>query len=262
MESTAARYRIDVVYRATRVLLAFREAPHAFGVAELARRTGATKGSCFRIAKTLQEAGFLEVDATGRYRIGLLLYELAHAAGRPADIVSLAQDLIDALRERTRETVNLLVRDGWGGVCVAQREGPQAVKVSAQLGRRWGALHAGACPKAMLAFMPPEEVDAYIREHGLTPITEATIVDEPTLRRVLAQIRAEGYSRSDEDTDVGVQAVGAPIFDRSARPVAAVSVTGPLHRFTPERMAEFAAAVREVGATVSRRLGYLGPYTP
>jgi DNA-binding IclR family transcriptional regulator len=252
-------YRIDVVHRTVRILMEFRQPPHAFGVAELARRTGVSSGSCFRIIKTLEESGLVRRDAgDGRYRVGLAALELAHAAGRSLDLVSLADDVMRDLEAQTQETVNLLVRDGWGAVCVAQREGSMAIRVPARVGGRRNALHAGASQKAILAALPDGEIAQYIREHGLNAITPATITEPEALWREVAAIRSAGVAWSNEDTELGVQAVAAAVIDGAGRAVAAMAVAGPMERFRGQRGDRIRGAVQEGAATISRRMGFFG----
>jgi DNA-binding IclR family transcriptional regulator len=115
-------------------------------------------------------------------------------------------------------------------------------------------LHAGASSKAFLAWMAPEEVDAYLVDNALDALTDATIVSEKKLRKELAAIRKQGYAVSLGERQAGAGSVAAPILDNHNQPVAVISVCGPVERFRDE-VASSGSALVEATRELSGRLG-------
>ncbi|HWG84956.1 MAG TPA: IclR family transcriptional regulator [Deinococcales bacterium] len=255
-----SQYVISSAYRTLQVLLAFGAPPHRFTLAEVTARLGLEKNQVFRSLKTLEEAGFVRVESDGRYALTAIVGVLAGAAaGSPqASLVEVAAPQLDRVVAATRESVNLFVLAGETAVCVDRRDSPQVVRVESVLGRSV-TLHAGAAPKAILAFMPPAEREAVLAQLGqYQRYTDRTILDPDVLREDLAAIRERGYAISDEDVDSSARGVGAPILGRDGFPVGAVSVGGPSFRVTREKLCSFGELISQVGRAVSRQLGFPG----
>ncbi len=202
------------------------------GVSELARRLGLTKNQVFRVLKTLDAFGYVHQADDRGYRLGLKFFELGQQVLARNDLLQVAPPLMDELRDATGETVHLLVRDGLEAVCVARRESRALIRMSAAVGRRF-LLHAGACPKAILAFQPDEVIAAFLDRGELPAYTAHTITDRDALLAHLREIRAQGYATSDEDIDIHAFSIAVPLFDRDNRVDAAMSVAGPVQRFDP-----------------------------
>jgi DNA-binding IclR family transcriptional regulator len=118
-------------------------------------------------------------------------------------------------------------------------------------------LHCTSNGKVLLAYLPAAE-RARLLASPLSRLTGRTITDPAALERQLGRAVAEGYAFTLEELELGLNAVAAPVFDRSGECVAAVSVAGPAYRVTPQRLGELGQMARETGEAISRRLGYTG----
>jgi DNA-binding IclR family transcriptional regulator len=248
-------YSIAAITRGLDVLAAFERPPHAFGASELARQLGMTKNHVFRVLKTFEERGFVRrVD--DRYMVGMRAFEVGQLALKGMDVVRIARPVVRALHERTDETVHLAVLDTTSleAVCVERIESSHPVRLSAEVGRR-SPLHAGACPKLLLAYLPDAEREAVL-ERGLPAFTRRTATSAAELRQELEHIRGSGYAVSDEDLDTGAAAVAAPIRDWTGQVVAAISVAGPIGRVRDELTTTLRDEVIAAGDRVSIELGY------
>lgn len=257
-------YVITSAYRTLQVLQAFAQPPHRFGLAQLVERMGLEKNQLYRSLKTLEQAGFLATGDDGRFAPTPLLQAIgtATAQGGEPSLIDAAAPFLDALVEATEESVNLFARVGAHAVCVDRRDSPEMVRLASVLGISVP-LHAGAVPKAMLAFLPAAERDAVLgRLADLPRYTDATELDGESLRAELAATRARGWSVSDEDYDAAARGVGAPIFGARGDVVAGVSVGGPSFRVDDARLAAFGERIVGAAAEISRRLGYAGAYPP
>ena len=255
-------YVITSAFRTLQVLQAFAQPPHRFSLAELIERMGLEKNQLYRSLKTLEHAGFLASGDDARFSPTARLRAIAMASaqeGTPSLIEAAAPGL-DALMASTGESVNLFARVEDHAVCVDRRDSPEFVRVASFLGLSVP-LHAGAVPKAMLAFLAPDARDEILARLGDLPrYTDATELDPEALRAELAAIRSRGWSISDEDYDASARGVGAPIFDAQGEVVAGVSVGGPSFRVDRDRLERFGRAVVATAADISTRLGYPGPY--
>ena len=242
------------VANAARALKAFTNLEREWGVSDLARRLGIAKSTAHRLLATLTDEGLLEQDAqTGRYRLGLAVFDLA-AAVQSLDLHEAALSPMTDLRNRTGETVQVAVLDGREVVYVERLDSPNTLRLFLEVGRRNDA-HCTGCGKALLAFSPPEVVDRVLRQWKLPAKTPHTITDLAALRADLAEARRRGYARNRFESEVGVISVAAPIRDASGRTVAALSVAGPAERLDPIEL-QVAHATMETAATISRRLGH------
>jgi DNA-binding IclR family transcriptional regulator len=259
-DPAANPYIIASAYRTLQVLQAFAAAPHRFSLAELGRRTGLEKNQLYRSLKTLEHAGFLATDQEGRFALTPLLHVLSSASAhmQKPSLVEVAKPFMDELVAETCESVNLFIRASDYAVCIDRRDSPQLVRLASVLGRAVP-LHAGAVPKAMLAFLPKEQQERTLaRLHELPAYTSKTVLDPDRLRRELEVIRERGYSVSDEDYDDSARGVGAPIFDDRGDVFAGISVGGPSFRVDDDALERFAQLITCKAAAISQRLGRAG----
>ena len=199
----ARRMRLSSVANSIRLTKAFSENEFEMGISALAARLGLAKSTVHRLATTLVEYDILEQNReTGKYRLGLALFELGTLVRRKMDATSEAQVQIHALAEATGETVQLAILDHLSVLYIRIRESRQAVRMSSGLGSRAPA-HCTSVGKALLAFQPPEVVQQVI-DNGPEALHRAT--PSPSPRRSLAElapIRQKGYAIDDEEIEVG-----------------------------------------------------------
>ena len=251
------RYLIQSAASTLEVLLAFGQAPHRFSPSEIAGQLDMDRNQAFRCLRTLQHVGFVRAE-DDRFVLTPLIEHLASGVQPHTTLVSAAGPFMDELSQTTEETVNLFVLDGDTMTCLDHREGLRPVRLVTELGRR-APLHAGACLKAALAFLPAERQEAVFAQLLELPrLTPHTAHTAEALRRDLAGVRARGYAISDLDVDAEARGVGAPIFDARGGVVGAISVGGPASRMTPGRIAQLGEAIVRTARLISRQLGFNG----
>jgi IclR family transcriptional regulator, KDG regulon repressor len=154
---------------------------------------------------------------------------------------------LERLRDLSDETVTLQLRVGQQRVCIDNAESRQPIRRVAHFGESTP-LHVGVTGKVITAFLPSEEAEPVIAN------AVAAGQDPDRLQRLLESIRRRGYYVSIGDKGEGIAAVSAPVMASSSEVVAALTVSGPDHRWTIERMQQFAptvmAAAREVSAAL------------
>jgi DNA-binding IclR family transcriptional regulator len=256
-DSGSKRKRLSSVATAIRLLKSFSEDQVEIGISELSRRLGVAKSTVHRLAATLVSEGLLEQDSeTEKYRLGVALFRLGALVRRRMDISSQGRPFIYALREKTNESVHLAILDGTEIMYVYNLESTQAIRMRSDLGVRKPA-YCTAEGQAILAFQPTEVIDAVIAQ-GLTPRTPQTITDPDKLRKTLEAVRQRGCAIEDEESEIGMRGISAPIRNDASEVVASVGLAGPVTRLSKKAIAAFIPHVIETADLISQRLGYIG----
>ncbi|HSZ51716.1 MAG TPA: IclR family transcriptional regulator [Caulobacteraceae bacterium] len=225
------------------------------GVSDLARAIDAPKSTIQRDLTTLHEAGWIRpVEHQGRRRWTLSAKVLTLARGlQPAlRLRELALPAMEELRDLTRETIHLMLRDGNRVVLIERLDSPQTLRTVRQLGAS-APLHATSNGKAILAHLSTAERAAYLAR-PLRALTERTLTDPAALERDLEGVRARGFSLGDGELDPDVRAVAAPIRLATDEAIAALSISCPAFRFPDDRIGQYGEWVRQAAAKISREL--------
>jgi IclR family transcriptional regulator, KDG regulon repressor len=247
--------RLSSVANAILLMKTFSDEQSELGISALAERLGLAKSTVHRLASTLVEAGMLEQNKeTGKYRLGLAVFELGSLVRRKIDISLEAKPWLMTLREQTGETVDLSILDHGGVVCVNFLESKNVNRISSGVGLR-KPVHCTAEGKALIAFQPASTIERMVGSGTVERRTPRTLIDPGALKEELANIRARGYATDDEEYELGVRSIAAPIRDDSGNSVAAVGVTGPKQRLTKTRLLSIAPFVTAAAQAISRRLG-------
>jgi IclR family KDG regulon transcriptional repressor len=261
MPSTHSRYRIPMLDRSLHVLELLAPAGDGLSIAELSRELAAPKSSVFNILATLEERGYVRhANGAGKYVLTTRLYKLGSAAVARLNVKRVLYPLLLELVERTGETANLGILDGDEAFYIESIEGQGRVRVAVTPGEHID-LHCTALGKVLLANLPAEQTARLLKGRRLKAHTPRTITSSAALRRQLAQIRAQGYALDDEEDNLDLRCLGAPIRDYSSCVVAAVSSTAPKHRLLSAQIPARAEVVRGLAAQMSRALGYEGNET-
>ncbi len=250
--------QLSSVRNAARLLKEFSRHDHELGVTEVARRIGVTTSTAFRLLTTLTAEGLLERGETeGRYRLGMVMYELGVTVFPQSGLHEAAVPVLAALRHSTGETVQLAVLDHLEVVFIDRLESPQTLRFVSGVGHRIPA-HATSTGKVLLAALDRGVLRERLRDRQLARLTPFTIVSKRALSTDLARVAERGWAQNVEESTLGTSSVAAPIVDSSGQAVAALSVVAPVFRATPEAMRGYRAAAVNAASVISRRLGYDG----
>lgn len=226
------------------------------GVSALARKLNEPKTTVHRSLLTLNAAGWIRsLDQTaehGRQRLWTLspkLLSLAQRAGHPR-LRDTALPVMEELRNKTRETIHLMVPQDRVVVLIERLDSPQPLRIVRPLGGR-SLLHVASNGKAVLAHLSAKEQDAYLAR-PLKASTPHTITDSTALRAELERVRKNGYAVSLGELDEGVRAVAAPILGASGAPIGSISISCPAQRLPDDRVARYGALVRSAAEEISR----------
>jgi IclR family acetate operon transcriptional repressor len=245
------RHNIQSVDRALFLLETIAEAGGEATLTDLSHRTGLNISTCHHLLATLIQRGFA-AKVTGRrlYALGPRILYLSHACLQ-VDLPRRAQPYLEEVNRATGETVHLAALQGDDIVMLAVREARHAVRVDTGRTGRMEAPHATSVGKAMLAWLPEDEMRR-ILAHGMKRCTENTITEFPALFEALRHVRRNGYAMDYEEHLPGVICVGAAIRDQAGTVIGGISASTPTMRATEEHIAlmrdQIAAAARGLSA--------------
>ena len=228
--------------------------PGGLTLGELATGVSLSKSTLLRLLAPLCESALLEQDTqSGRYRLGPANAYLGQIYLERLDLPNLARDALRRMMQESGETAHLVVIDGIEVLYLDKVEARQPVRMYSRIGTRQPAYCTGV-GKALLAYAEPDVVDAVIAA-GMPRRTPRTITTEPALIRELGSIRERGYAIDNIENEEDIRCVAAPIFDHRSVAIAALSISGPANRVTPERITDLGRLARRAAAEISQRLG-------
>jgi DNA-binding IclR family transcriptional regulator len=225
-------------------------------LAELCTLLGIPKSSAHRYLVTLHELDLAERRGDDRYYLGTKVIELAGAYLLKSDLRNDSRAALDGLAELTGETVHLAVPSGTEVVYIAKVESKHALSMASHIGAR-SPMYCTALGKAILAFSDSTERDAMLNK-PLLMRTEKSITSIEALEHELMLIRSRGYAVDNEENELGIRCVGAPIFDYTPKPIGAISVSAPCDRMDQARVTMIGPLVSTAALEVSRRKGFAG----
>lgn len=251
------KYTIDTLLRGLKILSLFSHEKPSLTLTEIVEATGINKTTVFRIVNTFEDTGFLVRNPeTKRYQPGVKVLQLGFTAISSLDLRQVARPYLEALSQKVGETVSLSVLDGMEIIYIDRVRNRQIVGVVLGLGSRLPA-HCASMGKAMLAYLPPEELTHRLDETELMPRTPKSLISREALLAELEKVRQKGYAINDEELEIGLRAVAAPIWGDRNQVVAAANITGSAGMISRERLLqELAPAVHSTTIQISQALGY------
>ena len=224
----------QAVSRAVGLLKAFTDANPEWRLTDLAREAGLYRATAHRQLGALEREGMIARDASGDLsRLGPEAIALGARAVRASDWRAAARPMLEALADRTGETLTLEVPVDTNMLILDEVHGASILGTNASVGTRWP-MTKTSTGKAVLA----------ARKGRQDPISAAA------LRR--------GYWVAKEELERGFTAIGAAIYDAANSPVGAISAGGPSTRFPAARIAKLGPLVRDAAESISSSLGYRG----
>lgn len=222
----AADGTVQSVHRALLLLELLAEAGSPLPISEVSHRSGLSLGTAHRLLGTLAARGYVRQDADRRYVLGTALLPLGDAATRL--LSSRALPFMAELAHTFGETVNLAILEDDHVVYVAQAPGRHRMRMFTQVGRRV-LPHSTAVGKVLLAWHDEDQLRRVVRRLGLPERTPHTITSPAAFSAELARVRERGWAIDDEEEELGVRCLAAPVGP-GARAVAALSVSAPASR--------------------------------
>lgn len=245
-------------YKMAKVLDCFSRSKGHLSITDMVEMTGLPRTTIHRIVASLREIGMIDQDhRRGDYRLGLRMFYYGSAVLANLDLDRHARPHVLELHQITGDIVHLHMFDGSQMVCIEREEMGDA-RLTTLTTIEAAPVHCTSVGKAFLAFQSEALIERIVEEEGLERRTEHTLVEMSALREDLQRIRERGFSRDDEENELDVRCVGAPIRDSRGRVFASISVSGPASRLPLARQDGLAPTVIRTANAISRELGWAG----
>lgn len=228
--------------------------PGARGPSELAKRLGLTPNLTFRVLNVLQEKGYVKRNPAGQYELTSGLFSLGMRLHNNFDLRKQARPHLEALAGECGESCQLQVFEGDHMLQLDFVPPPADYYLAVRPGIRLH-LHGNAFGKAVVAFLPAEEIAMFLAR-PLPRLTPHTIIDPDELRREFEQIRHTRMSSEFDEYVVGSYCIGSPVFDATGRAVAGVGITGLSSRLNRALLPRLQDQVLECSKQISNAIGY------
>ncbi len=262
MADTKPGNLVQTIERVAAILDIVGRNAQGIAIKDLSAKLHLPKGTVHRLLSSLAYFGYIRQDAKkNNYFLGLKLLELGNLIADQLDLRRIAKPLLLGLVEKVRETAHMVILERNEVVYIDKIETVQdtsALKMVSRVGSR-NLAHSCAVGKVLLSHLSPDELDKLIAEKGLPQKTEHTITDTVILKEHLVTVKNQGFAIDNEESEIGIRCVAAPIFDGKGKAIAAISISGPAFRVTIMRIQD--AIVNDVIKTasdISDLLGFTG----
>jgi len=257
-KTDAGSVSVGVISKVLRILEALQGSSGGLGLKAICDRTGIHKSTAHRFLKHLERERYLLRTEAGAYLIGPRLSQLSARGNQEATLQAVARPILWELWKSTQETVNLAVLDQRTALYVDVIESPHEFRLSSRVGTR-RSVHVTALGKTLVAFLPREAQETILDSIVFQAATPRTIGNLVQFRQELEKVRRQGYAVDDEEAVQGARCVSAPILNSAGEPIAAVSVSGPVTRVSPNLVNAMAGAVTSAAAAISAAMGFSQP---
>lgn len=245
---------VKTVDRLVRIIDSFSSSRLSWTLTDLSEHLDLPKSTLHRFLRSLEAHGILrQEDESKHWHLGYRLFVWGNLAERSTALRDIARSVMRGLVAETGETALLTVYHAQEVVCVEKVESSHSVRLALDVGSRRAA-HAGASSKALIAYLPGEEIEAIVRDQGLVKVCVNTISDRDELEAELERIRRQGYAKSVEETDLGAWGVATPIRDWDGEIVAAIGVAGPTSRFGDQLTERYVRCCERASEQISSAL--------
>lgn len=257
MENNQPKYPVHTLAKGLEIVevLSKDTSNRGYGISELSKILGMGKSTVHRLLETLMMYRYVEKNEdTSRYRLGWGVYSIGQCVPRQNQLFSVDNNLLIELNKACGETVNLAILVNREVVITSKIASNGGADVYINNGDR-ETLHATALGKVLVSEMEPSRILTMIKEpmEKLTPKTVDTVA---AFVRQLAQVKERGYAVDDEEFCLGLFCMAMPIRDYTGKIVAAISVSTPKNRMTPEKEELILTNLRLVSARFSSLLGH------
>ncbi|RDE50110.1 MAG: IclR family transcriptional regulator [Candidatus Accumulibacter meliphilus] len=252
VEQQAEKTSIQVIERMMSLLDVLADLPDPVSLKVLAKNSGLHPSTTHRILAAMTSAAVVERHENGSYTLGIRLLELGNLVKSRINIRQVALPYMQQLHESIGEAVNLGIRHDDEIIYVERTSsGRSLVRVVYLVGGR-APLHLTSVGKLFLAADSAAAVRAYVRRTGLPGKTPHSLTRLDALEKELDKIRRHEVAYDNEEAEIGLRCIAAPIRDDEDQLVAGLSVSSPSDRHNPD----WAKKIKATADEIARALGH------
>jgi IclR family pca regulon transcriptional regulator len=222
--------------RGLAVVQAFSDSRKPQTIAQISQKTGIPRAAVRRCLFTLQQLGYVDAELNNfSLRPKVLTLGYSYLSSTPLTVSS--QPYLNAISRDLGESCSIAVLEDGEVLYVARSAASRVMSVALNTGSRLPA-YCTSLGRVMLAYLAPDQLDAYFARAKLRPMTDKTVTNQKRLREILAGVRQDGYAINDEELELGLRSIAVPVRGASGQVVAALNVGAQAGRVSVERMRE------------------------
>ena len=222
-EPTSSPESVQSLERGLSVIRAFDQQHPKMTLSQVAKKTGLTRATARRFLHTLVSLGYTATDGR-EFWLRPHVLELGYAYLSSISLPELATPHLRHLVDQVDESSSVSVLDGSDVVYVARVPTRRIMTVAISVGTRFPA-YATSMGRVLLAGLPADRLDAVLAATTFEALTPKTISSADELRAALARVRERGWAMVDQELELGLRSIAAPIHDARGKTVAAVNVS-------------------------------------
>ena len=213
------------------VIQAFTQQHPQMTISQLSVKTGLSRAAVRRCLYTLTKLGFAGAEDGSRYSLRPRMLTLSHTYTTSNTLSSSAQPILERMSAAFRESFSVATLDGDDIVYIARTTVSRVMAVDLHIGSRLPA-YCTSMGRVLLAYLPSEQLEAYLARAVLTPHTTRTVISVEKLRLALRNVRRLGYALVDQELEVGLRSIAVPVYSPSGRVVATINLSGNAPRLS------------------------------
>lgn len=227
------------------------------GITDICKSLDLNKTTVYRLLSTLMNNGYIEqVKGSNKYRCTFKLFEMGNKRIQDLDLLEEAKPALEKLADLTKETVHLVVEEGTEIVYIHKVESTNTIRMHTWVGKK-NPMYRTAVGKAILAFSDKEKAIDIWNKSEIVQNTPYTITNINDFLEQLVLVRKNGYAIDNEETEIGIRCVAAPILDFSKNVIGALSISIPTIRFPENEIEVYGNHVKKCSEVISKKLGYI-----
>jgi len=221
--------------RGLAVIQAFSQRRHHLTISQVSTTTGLSRAAVRRCLYTLSKLGFAGSDDNRHFFLRPRILALGHSYISSMPLATAAQPVLEHISHLLHESCSIATLDGIDIVYIARANVTRIMSIDLGVGSRLPAF-CTSMGRAILANLPPEELESVLARVEFKRYTERTITNPAKLTQALRQIRRDGYSIIDQELEHGLRSMAVPIQNPSGKVVAALNIGAHAQRVSIQEM--------------------------
>lgn len=247
---------IKSIVKAARVINMLADAGEPLSLAQMSANMAISKSTLHGIISTLVDVKFVvQEQHSGRYRLGMRLFEIGNAISSQWNVRKIAYPYIQQIVAEVGETVHMAVLHDYEVLYINKQESTSSIRIVTDIGMKLPA-HCTGLGKALLSGMSRLELQFMVKSKGLPKHTDSTITDFEDLWEEMKLIRSRGYATDEQEFVEGLSCIAVPVFNHAGEIIAALSISGPVSRMQGDKLRQCRESLLKASAAISEQMGY------
>lgn len=247
---------INSVIKSLNILECFSYEVKELKLTEIANLLEVPKSTASNLVYTLVGTGYMKQNPDNlKYSLGPKVFTLGKIFEHHTNIAELSLPFMKILKDKFNETVHLSIPYGLSGLCIEKVESSNGIRMNSQVGKSLP-LHCTASGKLFLSGMPKKELDEALESIELFKRTEYTITSIDRLHQEVQNIKRNGFSVANEEGELGLISIAAPVYDKNNSIAASLSIAGPTARIAEDLRDKIIKELIETSKLISLKYNY------